>query len=94
MDTTIYEHAEDMRCIAEFALENDCLEGAALGIAKQITSLGWDTLTPRQQEVFEAVALPATRRECWRCGNEIIATELCFGGEVCGWCDHQLAKDD
>ena len=94
MDGTENDYAEDMRCIAEFALEEECLEGAVLGIAKQITDKGWNSLTSRQQEVFNTIAISATRRECKRCGTGIAPSELCLGGDYCGWCDHQMGKGD
>jgi hypothetical protein len=94
MDIEGYEVAEEMRCIAEFALEQRCLKVPAHGIAKQIVSRGWHTLTSRQKEVFIKMAVPLTKRECCCCGNEIEAGELPLGGEYCGWCYSRIAKDE
>ncbi len=92
MDPTDYEYDEEMRCAAEFLLDEGILEGATEGIAKQITSKGWAKLTSRQQEVFIEYALPKAQRDCKRCHGEIPLTELGVGGDYCSWCDHQIDK--
>jgi len=87
-----HEYEDEMCCIAEFSLDEGILEGAVLGIAKQIVGKGWLSLTSRQQEVFIQIAVPAAVRNCQRCGTEIIASELELGGTYCGWCLHQVDK--
>ncbi|SBV98152.1 hypothetical protein KL86DPRO_11340 [uncultured delta proteobacterium] len=94
MDTTSHEVAEEMRCIAEFALEQRCLKIPFHGYAKKIISQGWRSLNQSQQEAFIKVAVPLTKRECRCCGNELEAGELLLGGKYCASCENRIAKDE
>lgn len=94
MDGTEYEYEQNMLDIANFTLTEDCLTGAALGIAKQIVARGWNSLTQKQQDVFTEIVVPAAKRDCQRCGNEIETSDLELGGIYCGWCQHQVDKSN
>lgn len=94
MDIDGHEVAENMRWIAEFVLDQDELQGAARGIAKQIVSRGWHTLTECQREVFMEVASPLAKRECHCCGHELEPGELLLGGKYCASCENRIAKDE
>lgn len=92
MDTSDDDFEENMRCAAEFVLEHDLVSGPAEGIAKQVIGKGWDSLSSRQVDIFEAFVIPAATRECERCGCEIPFCELSLGGDLCSWCAHQVDK--
>ena len=95
MDTTIFEHEEDMRYAAEFALNSEELSSTAAGICKLILDKGWSHLSSSQKTTFERYALPYAQLECELCGTEIPFSELSISdGRYCGWCYHQMEKID
>jgi hypothetical protein len=65
------------------------LEGAALGVAKQIVGHGTASLSPRQQTVLEAIKEEHFVAECERCGGDIPLSEMLFAMDsgLCGWCE-------
>lgn len=92
MEDTYFEN--DMECVANYVLENDLVEGAVEGIAKQLIDKGWNSLSPKQAEVFQNDAIPKATVECANCGMHIPFNELEFGEGRCGWCQHQKDKRD
>lgn len=77
------------------------LEGAALGITKQIISNGQDGLSDKQLYVFKTQVLEVyAEADCSRCGNEIPWSEKYFAIDesgLCSWCakmEETDAKND
>lgn len=93
MDIAEYQHAEDMKIVAEYLLRNNLVSGALEGISKVISTKGWNSLSEKQQYAFDAYALPKATLECSRCGIEIPFNELeCNDTGLCSWCLHQMDK--
>lgn len=93
MDIDAFQHADDMKYVAQYVLENELVNGATEGIARAICSKGWHSLSPKQKEVFQKNAVPLATLQCDRCGAEIPYSELEFNdSNLCGWCLHQMEK--
>lgn len=95
MDTSAFEYAEDMRYVASFVLEHELVSSAAEGIAKQILTRGWASLSDRQKEVFELIAVPQATKKCSSCGVEVPYNELDIAdGNLCSWCANVRYKSE
>lgn len=73
------------------------LEGAALGITKQVMDQGFDSLSEKQVFVFNKEVLKPFTRSCKRCGTSIPWSEMydaVFEHGLCNWCWHMTTKDD
>lgn len=82
---------EEYEYVANYLLENDMLEGAYAGIAKQVSGKGYESLSVKQKELFDNNIIPMIDRECKQCGGEIPYSEF-DSIPYCGWCEHQVAK--
>lgn len=56
-DVDLYEAVEDL--IAEGVLQR---EDDACGVARQVIDRGYDSLTPKQRTLYDAVVIPALKR--------------------------------
>ncbi|AVW95428.1 hypothetical protein [Vibrio parahaemolyticus] len=74
------------------------LEGAALGITKQVIDQGEDSLSSKQKFVFKNQVLePHTVSECSRCGSNVPWSEMydaAMEHGLCNYCWHMTTKDD
>jgi hypothetical protein len=79
-------------------VDSEGLEGAALGITKLVIDKGRETLSPKQEYVFQTQVLDEyTVDECKRCSGDIPWCEMMAAyenGGYCGWCTHMMNKDD
>jgi hypothetical protein len=73
------------------------LEGAALGITKQVISNGEQSLSDKQSFIFQRdVIKKFAEDDCVRCGNEIPWSEKYFAiesGGLCSWCSKMEDND-
>lgn len=97
MDNLVHEKMfnDQMRDVAEYVVENNCVDGAALGVARQVLANGYASLTDAQKKAFE-VARANAKPRCAECGEIIAEDELYLGGTHCDNCDHmfkQMEKD-
>ena len=73
-------------------IEWEQIEGAALGIAKQVLDKGLESLSEQQDFVFRKYVVEANFVDrCKRCGNEIAWHEMVFAhrnGGFCEYCEH------
>jgi hypothetical protein len=83
--------------VLECLIESDLLEGAALGIAKQVLSKGRESLSEKQEYVFQRfVADKYFKLECSRCHIPMPTSEVLIAlmedDGLCGWCRHMREK--
>ena len=82
----------------EHLLENECIEGAALGITKKVLSDGRESLTSAQEDVFQKYVLDENSKEyCSFCGDTITWDEMLIAKDNkwrCSHCINLLSKDD
>ena len=80
----------------EILIKRDYLEGAALGVTKQLLARGFGSLSPKQFYVFNKDVLEAhVRSECSSCSNEIPWSEMehsLDNGGLCNYCWHITEK--
>lgn len=93
------DHIEDDGGYKDFLQEvMSELEGAALGIVKQVIDKGEDSLSDKQKYVFETQVLDQfTISECSRCGGDIPWSEMYAAATdtgMCSYCAHMVQKDD
>jgi hypothetical protein len=55
---------EDKKAFFELLINNDDLEGTALGITKQVVGKGEDSLTPNQKPIFKRYVLDVFAKPC------------------------------
>lgn len=80
-------------------IEQERLEGAALGVAMQVVNDGdTDNLSERQRQVFERYVVEANNVDfCARCANTIPYCEMLEAldnGGYCNYCAHMMEKAD
>jgi DNA-directed RNA polymerase subunit RPC12/RpoP len=76
-------------------IDGEHLDGAALGIAKQVADRGLDSLSDKQKYVFERDVMSHYYvEECERCGNEIPWEEMyqATDSNYCSYCEHMYQK--
>lgn len=74
------------------------LEGAAMGITKQVLTQGLSSLSERQLDVFKTCVVDEWLTRKCKCSNhEVEGHELIFlweNGGYCSRCANRMAKDD
>ncbi len=83
--------------ILELLVEDKVLEGPALGIARQVLSRGRESLTERQEHVFQRFVVDQYINPlCRRCQSRLTTSEalnaLMEADDLCGWCSHMRDK--
>jgi hypothetical protein len=83
--------------VLEYLIAYDLLEGPALGIAKQVLSKGTESLTEKQEYIYQRfVADKYFSLECDRCSTPMPTCEVVYalteGDDLCAWCRHMKAK--
>jgi len=98
MDVVGIQERADQDEVLRHLVEYEYLEGAALGIAKQVLDQGITSLSPRQRDVYRMfVEEKYFAMECERCGTELPTSEIIFALEedgLCSWCAKMKANDD
>ncbi|MDY3554246.1 hypothetical protein R5W24_003365 [Gemmata sp. JC717] len=94
----IYE-ANAQQEVLEYLAESGDIDGAALGITRQVLSHGRDSLSAAQETVFERhVAGEFFRMECGLCGDRMPTNEVVYalseGNRYCSHCQHVTSKPD
>ena len=88
----------EMRDFVKELIDQNQLEGSALGIAKQFLDQGEESLSDKQKYVFQKNVIDEfVTKECTLCRLEIAWEEMSFAydnGGFCGYCAHLLDKDD
>ena len=91
-----YEYETDFEDFLSSLVENDHLEGSALGITKQVIHKGVDSLSEKQKYVFNnEVIKNYESKSCNLCACEIPWSEMyqaLDNGGFCGYCEHKLDK--
>jgi len=93
---------EDYRYSKDFLqhiIDEGHLEGAALGITRQVIAKGHESLTEKQKNIFQKHVLDNfTVLYCKRCGKEIPWTEIYDAAAtqqgICSWCLDVILKED
>lgn len=95
------DHIEDDGGYNDFLqqiIDGEHLEGASLGIVKQVIDRGVASLSDKQKYVFETQVLDEfTISECSECGGEIPWSEMYVAAVdtgMCSYCAHMVQKDD
>ncbi len=93
-----YSEEDEMNEFLELLVDNGHLEGSALGITKQVIDRGRDSLSSKQEYVFDNQVLKMNVLEsCSICSQGIPWSEMyqaIENGGICGYCEHKLSKDD
>ena len=93
-----HEEHDDYKDFLQDLVNGNELDGAALGITKQVIDRGQESLSERQEAVFEAeVVKKYPQQDCKRCGTEIPWSEMYYSydnGGHCSYCQHQINKND
>jgi hypothetical protein len=79
IDDHVDNDLEDRKIFLQELIDNNHLDGAALGITKQVIAEGEDGLTPEQKRVFERYVL-------WK-----FVTKECRNGCVIPWSEQYKA---
>jgi hypothetical protein len=93
-------HKEEsgMQDFVKELIDQNRLEGAALGIAKRFLDQGEESLSEKQKYVFQKNVIDEfVTKECTLCGLDIPWEEMNFAydnGGFCGYCAHLIDKDD
>jgi hypothetical protein len=78
-------------------IEGNHLDGAALGITKQVLDKGEESLSPKQKFVFQQDVLNEfVTAECRRDGGTIPWSEMYrayHNGGYCAYCEYMMNKD-
>src|SRR5437016_692234 len=91
---------ENAECeVLEYLSQNGYLEGAVHGIALQVIDKGRDSLSPKQEAVFQTfVADKFFNLECSRCHIPMPTCEVVYAlvedDELCSWCRKMQSNDD
>lgn len=97
MEKINYE-GEDFEDFLKELIENNRLfESKEVGIAKLIIDKGFNSLSEKQQFVFESSVSRYVFSECSRCHLEILWCEMSLAednGGQCSWCNQLGNKDD
>ena len=88
------EQNEEFESFFRYLIEEDKLSGAALGIAKQATTKGMESLSAKQRQVMDSVIDNYAFPECRRCGSDIPMGELEYDDEYCSYCAHMMEKEE
>ncbi|MCW7553669.1 hypothetical protein NX722_13730 [Endozoicomonas gorgoniicola] len=79
-------------------VESEGLEEAAEGITRKVIAEGRESLSKKQEYVFQTrVVDEFGTGDCKRCGEDIPWSEMYAANEngcLCGWCAHMVAKDE
>lgn len=98
MDITSVWIDEDMAGALEAVLEaGSIVHETSVGIARKVIADGLDSLNEKQLAVFDRYIRPEIEIDCKRCGCPVPLSEITLAidnGGYCGYCDHQMAKDD
>ena len=93
---TFYLEDEFINYIKEL-IDNEYLEGAALGVAKLFIAKGEMALSPKQKYIFDNdVVKENSYTRCNRCCEEIIWDEMLDAlgnGGYCNYCWHLKEKE-
>jgi len=93
-------HKEEsgMQDFVKELIDQNQLEGSALGIAKQFLGKGEESLSKDQRRVFQRDVIDQfVTKECTLCGSDIPWEEMIFAysnGGLCGSCYYVSNKDD
>src|SRR5579884_2913737 len=85
--------------VLKYLTEFGHLEGAAHGIALQVLARGRESLTEKQEYVFQRfVADKFFRLECALCHGRMPTCEVVYAlgmaNGMCSWCSNMVSKDD
>lgn len=89
---------EDFNSYLDELLDIGALDGAALGITKFLRDNEYSALSEGQKYTFnnEVIKFHSVN-ECTRCSNDVPWSEMneaADNGGYCGWCIHQIEKED
>ena len=79
----------------QYIVDNDVLTKAERGISARMLDKGYDTLSEKQQYVFDRMIEEHSITECIHCGQSIPWVEMMAArenGGMCSWCQRQWEK--
>jgi hypothetical protein len=87
---------DDLSEVLRYLIETGALEGAQLGVARQVIASGSSALSPRQAAVMRSIEQDHFVLECDRCGMEVPMCEMigAMDSGLCGYCEHMIHSDD
>jgi hypothetical protein len=89
---------EDFEDFLKELIQTNCLDQPVLGISKQAVGRGIGSLSVKQRSILDRCIMAYYFTEkCARCCSDIPWSEMSLAnnnGGYCGWCEHQMAKDD
>ncbi len=90
------DHAQQE--ILKVLVEQGALKDPALGIAKQVLDKGVDSLSGKQQYVYDTIIAKRFKMECSLCHEDMETNDIPFalmeGDRLCGHCRHRLGSDN
>lgn len=97
MDKNRYQE-EDFNVFLNELIEGDRFnDSKEVGIAKLVIEKGFESLSEKQQFVFEKAISYYVFNECNRCGTDIPWCEMSAAednGQLCSWCQQVGRKDE
>lgn len=89
----IEQEGDEYEIVKLLCERDDLLQGASLGVAKQVVSKGRESLSRRQQYVFQRyIADEYFKMKCGNCGvgmpTSDVVIALMEGDDWCGDCQH------
>lgn len=68
--------------------KSDDNDKTAIGVSKRLIAEGYDSLSPKQQNVIDIIANKHFQKSCTHCGDSIPWCEMMFAIEHDGMCSH------